>query len=74
MGRQQVSGHRKNASTGAGAAKGPRPIVVDTSRFPNDFMLRMTRLKTAALNRSQFATGFQKRRGFDFTADLSGKS
>jgi hypothetical protein len=31
-------------------------------RFPEDFMFRLTRAETEALNRSQFATGSQKHR------------
>jgi hypothetical protein len=32
------------------------------SRFPDDFMFRLTKSETEALNRSQFATGSQKHR------------
>jgi hypothetical protein len=34
----------------------------NTERFPDDFMFRLTRIETDALNRSQFATGSQKHR------------
>ena len=34
----------------------------NAARFPEDFMFRLTRAETAALNRSQFVTGSQKHR------------
>lgn len=34
----------------------------NTERFPDDFMFRLTRVETAALNRSQFVTGSRKHR------------
>jgi hypothetical protein len=34
----------------------------NAARFPEDFMFRLTRAETEALNRSQFATGSQKHR------------
>jgi ORF6N domain len=34
----------------------------NTERFPDDFMFRLTRSETAALNRSQFVTGSHKHR------------
>lgn len=34
----------------------------NAERFPEDFMYRLTRAETAALNRSQFVTGSQKHR------------
>lgn len=34
----------------------------NAERFPEDFMFRLTRVETEALNRSQFATGSQKHR------------
>ena len=34
----------------------------NTERFPVDFMFRLTRTETEALNRSQIATGSQKHR------------
>ena len=35
-------------------------------RFPEDFMFRLTRTETEALNRSQFVTGSQKHRDLRF--------
>jgi hypothetical protein len=34
----------------------------NAERFPEDFMFRLTRTETEALNRSQFVTGSQKHR------------
>ncbi len=37
-------------------------VTRNAERFPEDFMFRLSREETAALNRSQFATGSQKHR------------
>ena len=37
-------------------------VTRNAERFPEDFMLRLSREETGALNRSQFATGSQKHR------------
>jgi hypothetical protein len=37
-------------------------IKRNAKRFPADFIFRLTRIETQALNRSQNATGFQKHR------------
>jgi ORF6N domain len=38
----------------------------NSERFPEDFMFRLTRAETEALNRSQFVTGSQKHRDLRF--------